>query len=150
MCRGSLNFVSALLVALTATVTAGTIVLGLPVWAWIAAAAVGFYLSAAPRVTTGEDRSKLLDGSRIVGRAVQVIAAPPDVGQRMGREVEAAERIEPEASAGQVVHGGGLPGCNDGMPERDGRDQRTELYAAGMLRQPGERRPQLQAIPVDI
>jgi hypothetical protein len=31
----------------------------------------------------------------------------------------------------------------------DDRDQRTELYTACILRQPRERRPQLQAIPVD-
>src|ERR671911_472423 len=36
--------------------------------------------------------------------------------------VPARAKPEPEASAGQVVHGGGLPGGNDGMPERDGRD----------------------------
>src|SRR5215218_2126695 len=34
------------------------------------------------------------------------------------------------------------------MPERDGRNQRPELYAARILCQPGERGPQLQAIPV--
>src|ERR671920_162793 len=52
--------------------------------------------------------------------------------------VPARAKSEPEASAGQVVHGGGLPGGNDGMPERDGRNQRSELYTGGILRQPRE------------
>src|SRR5215204_805963 len=62
--------------------------------------------------------------------------------------VPARAKSEPETSTGQVVHGGGLPGGNDRMPERDGRNQRSELYTGGILRQPRERRPQLQAIPV--
>src|SRR5215210_3940334 len=62
--------------------------------------------------------------------------------------VPARAKSEPETSTGQVVHGGGLPGGNNRMPERDGRNQRPELYTAGILRQPRERRPQLQAIPV--
>src|ERR671920_333417 len=62
--------------------------------------------------------------------------------------VPARAKSEPQTSTGQVVNGGGLPGGNDRMPERDGRNQGPKLYAAGILRQPRERRPQLQAIPV--
>src|SRR5829696_3207448 len=61
--------------------------------------------------------------------------------------VPARAKSEPEASAGQVVHGGGLPGGNDGMPERDGRDQGTELYAAGILRKARRARTTTPAHP---
>src|SRR5215213_3274983 len=61
--------------------------------------------------------------------------------------VPARAKSEPEASAGRVVHGGGLPGGNDGMPERDGRDQGTELYAAGILRKARRARTTTPAHP---
>src|SRR5215211_26059 len=62
--------------------------------------------------------------------------------------VPAGAEAEPEPSVGQVVYGGSLPGGDNRMPERDRRDQGPELYAAGVLRKPGERGPQLQAISV--
>jgi hypothetical protein len=48
----------------------------------------------------------------------------------------ARAEAEPQATAGEVVHGGGLPGGDGGVAERNGRDERSELDPLGVVRQP--------------
>src|SRR5215203_5089016 len=44
---------------------------------------------------------------------------------------------EPQTPAGETVHGARHPGGDDRVPERDRRDERPELYAIGIVREPG-------------
>jgi regulator of protease activity HflC (stomatin/prohibitin superfamily) len=60
MARGSLNFVSALLVAFTVTLFAAAIVLQWPVWLWIATLAAGLYCAASPRIINEWERGVLM------------------------------------------------------------------------------------------
>src|SRR5918997_1442964 len=53
---------------------------------------------------------------------------------------------ELETAAGQVVYSRRLPGRDDRVAERERRDERPELYAARVLREPGQGGPQLQGV----